>query len=145
MTENLAPVIEKLNAHAASITEKIWKLSAPTVGQGLKEDGTYRSRKLHGTEEFFFKGVRAGARGLVIEFTPVDAADYTQLEFAQGKAIDAFGEEFEKELIAALGSNAKTFNNAVNSVVTRARREAGIVPEPRHKDEYDANEHWGSF
>lgn len=148
MSENLTPVIQQLNEYAANNREAVWKLTAPAMGQALKADGTYRTRKLNGDEEFFFKGVRAGARGMVLEFTPLAAAEYTQIEFAQGKAMTAFGAGFESALILALGSGAKTFTNAVNAVVTRARREAddGAVAKPEaKKHEYHANQDWGSF
>ena len=140
MSDPMDVVVELITNYAASNKETVWRLTGITSASVLGPKG-YRTKAMTGAEEFFFKGVRRGKRGLILEFTPLDASDYTQAEWAQGKSIDAFGQVFHDALIGALGSKASTLSSAINAIANRVKREETA----QHAETYDANPAWGSF
>lgn len=139
-------LVETISSHVKG-GDAVYTLSAPINVPILKPDHTYKNSPMVGNEEFFLKGVRAGAGDkLIFEFTPVASAAYSQAEFSEKVVFTAFGDSIYGTLLAALGATAPT---PWVQARTAFLKKAAVAKVKEIKEDalgtYETNPLWGSF
>ncbi|CAO3460009.1 hypothetical protein [Azospirillum argentinense] len=130
--------------HANTPKGKVFRVAAPVKATVLRDE-EYRKRDFGGGEELFFQGVREGKGGrLIFEFTPCDAADWTQVEFLEaeiGQAIVGAAAWLEEAFGMPLAKARKHY-------AARARteaEEAAVQAQEETTRTYSANRDWGAW
>jgi hypothetical protein len=84
----------------------IFSTGSPITAQAKKQDGTYRTVPLAGTEEFVFAGLHMGKRGkMIFQFRPIDPL-YALYEFDETKVFEAVP-ALEAQIVGAINPKLK--------------------------------------
>lgn len=132
---------------AMSASKPAFTLKAPVSTSVKMADGRYKTSPLTGSEEFQLIGMRAGKRDdYILEFAPLDARPYVQMEMNARKAIDSFGPDFEAQIVAMIGGKeGQTWGRAAGELVRKTRKELETENESRLRSTYANNPNWGLF
>ena len=109
VAEEQEALLKLLNEKIGSEGLPAFALSAPATLTADLGWNNYKKKTFRGDEEFFLKRARHGKRSeFILEFEPVDAADYKQMEIEDDKASRFFSniDEILCGLIGAKGNTA---------------------------------------